>query len=63
MTVPGNVVRLELFAFQAAQVLERGSFLQLVGELYQRQLYPYPIVFTAAPPTLPLRVDLGVVGK
>lgn len=56
----GNIIRLELFAFQATQILERGPFLQFMGELYQRQLYPGPIVFAVAPPTPPLRVDLGI---
>lgn len=63
LTVPGNVVRLELFTFQAAQVLERSSFLQFMCELYQHQLYPSPIVFTTTPSTLPLRVGLGVTWK
>ena len=59
----GYVVRLKLFAFRATHILECTSFLQFVDELYQRQLYPRPIVFTTTPPTLPFRTSLGVAGK
>ena len=43
--------------------MERSSFLQFVGDLYQRQLYPGPVIFTATSPALPLRADLCVTGK